>query len=211
MRKFIAIAVLGLLISSCADRGFNKSRYGKLNWINHGFEKKSDNIQDEDISEVEKNDNIKIELIESVELSTEVKSSPNTGLTSKLKKTTPVKSAEVGSIENEELAGTSPIDTEIHTGESQINDGVAYAPKKKNGLNNTKDVSEDGIMLLILVILALIIPPIAVLVYEGVTTRFWLNLLFAILGGALFFVSPGLGIFALIAVVHALLIVLGII
>ena len=48
---------------------------------------------------------------------------------------------------------------------------------------------------MILVILAIIIPPVAVLVYEGATGRFWLDLIFALVGiglGAVGEVFPSL-------------------
>ncbi len=208
MKRIIAIAVLGLLITSCADRGFNKSRYGKLNWINHGFEKKATPDVAKKASENEKIDKSKVEFkAEEIEVE-EVKLKTNNDLIIKIEEGETINATE------SKTAPTSVTNPDITVVE-EINSSDVKEVSKQQVTNqdksDTKDVSDDGIMLLILVILALIIPPVAVLVYEGVTTRFWLNLLFAILGGALFFVSPGLGIFALIAVVHALLIVLGII
>lgn len=72
---------------------------------------------------------------------------------------------------------------------------------------------ESGAMLVLLVILAIIIPPLAVFLYEGVTTRFWIDLILAILGfGIGFWLLGGLGwLCALAAVIYALLIVLGVI
>jgi uncharacterized membrane protein YqaE (UPF0057 family) len=73
-----------------------------------------------------------------------------------------------------------------------------------------KDEVED----LLLIILAIIIPPVAVFLYDdGTSPRFWLNLIFALLGigvGALFW-APGVGVMYTVAIVHALLIVLGLI
>lgn len=59
----------------------------------------------------------------------------------------------------------------------------------------TTDTERDGSTVL-LVILAILIPPLAVGLYEGITTRFWIDLLLTLL-----FFIPGM--------VYALLIVLG--
>lgn len=63
--------------------------------------------------------------------------------------------------------------------------------------------------LILLIILALFIPPLAVLIFEGPTKRFWIDLLLTLIGVGL---GLGLGgiayICALAAVIYALLIVL---
>jgi uncharacterized membrane protein YqaE (UPF0057 family) len=73
--------------------------------------------------------------------------------------------------------------------------------------------AESGAMLVLLVILAILLPPLAVAIYEGITTRFWIDLILAILGfGVGFWLLGGLGwLCALAAVIYALLIVLGVI
>lgn len=208
MKRIIAIVVLGLLITSCADRGFNKSRYGKLNWINHGFEKKATPDEAKKESETEKINNSKVEFKADEIEAEDVKPEVSGDLDFKSDEGETIKTTESKTAPS---PVTNPDITIVDKAKSSDLKEVSKQQVTNQDKSDTKDVSDDGIMLLILVILALIIPPVAVLVYEGVTTRFWLNLLFAILGGALFFVTPGLGIFALIAVVHALLIVLGII
>ncbi|OGS79389.1 MAG: hypothetical protein A3D31_05315 [Candidatus Fluviicola riflensis] len=77
-----------------------------------------------------------------------------------------------------------------------------------------KGSSESGAMLVLLVILAIIIPPLAVALYEGITTRFWIDLILAIVGFGIGFAFFGGGIAwlcGLAAVIYALLIVLGVI
>ncbi|MDH4473217.1 MAG: YqaE/Pmp3 family membrane protein [Fluviicola sp.] len=74
--------------------------------------------------------------------------------------------------------------------------------------------SESGVMLVLLVILAIIIPPLAVAIYEGITTRFWIDLILAIVGFGIGFAFFGFGLAylcGLAAVIYALLIVLGVI
>lgn len=69
---------------------------------------------------------------------------------------------------------------------------------------------DDTAMLIILVILAIIIPPLAVFIYEGATSRFWIDLILAIVGwGVGYWLLGGLGFLCgLAAVIYALLIVL---
>lgn len=67
---------------------------------------------------------------------------------------------------------------------------------------------------ILLVILALFIPWLAVLLYEGATVRFWIDLLLWVLGwgfGWYIFGGGRAGLLSLIAVIYAILIVLGII
>ncbi|MFT4600598.1 MAG: uncharacterized membrane protein YqaE (UPF0057 family) [Arenicella sp.] len=71
------------------------------------------------------------------------------------------------------------------------------------------------VMTILLIILAIVLPPLAVGIFEGITGRFWLVLVLWLLGwvafGILFFIIGGLaGLCALAAVVLALLIVLGV-
>ena len=82
----------------------------------------------------------------------------------------------------------------------------------QNKKSNSSRRGESGAMLVLLVILAIIIPPLAVFIYEGATTRFWIDLILALVGIGL---GLGLGgiayLAALAAVIYALLIVLGVI
>lgn len=75
-----------------------------------------------------------------------------------------------------------------------------------------KNKRESGAMLVLLIILAIILPPLAVGIYEGITGRFWLVLVLWILGwGVGWWLLGGLGgLCSLVAVVLALLIVLGV-
>lgn len=71
----------------------------------------------------------------------------------------------------------------------------------------------DG-MTILLVILAIIIPPLAVGIYEGITVRFWIDLILALIGWGLAYWLLGAGIAflgGLAAIIYALLIVLEVI
>lgn len=80
--------------------------------------------------------------------------------------------------------------------------------KKKTSKAPAGDVNT-----ILLVILAILLPPLAVFIFEGTTTRFWIDLILALIGwGVGFWLLGGLGwICGLAAVIYALLIVLGVI
>jgi uncharacterized membrane protein YqaE (UPF0057 family) len=79
---------------------------------------------------------------------------------------------------------------------------------KKNSSSPAGDVAT-----ILLVILAILIPPLAVFLFEGVTSRFWIDLILAIIGwGVGFYLLGGLGwICGIASIIYALLIVLNVI
>jgi len=90
---------------------------------------------------------------------------------------------------------------------------VKQHSKKVNLPKKTQKAPASDVELILLVILALIIPPLAVYLYEGATQRFWIDLILALIGfGVGFWLLGGLGwICALVSVIYALLIVLEVI
>lgn len=92
----------------------------------------------------------------------------------------------------------------------------AFSPAKqlqqKPASSRKKIPADDGTMLVLLVILAILLSPIAVYLKEGATTRFWIDLICWLLGGG-FFLTPFFygGGLLLFAIIFALLIVLDVI
>lgn len=89
-----------------------------------------------------------------------------------------------------------------------------YSPKMIYTRVSEQNAASADAMLIILVILALIIPPLAVIIYEGATSRFWIDLLLAVIGIGVgwWLLGPGIGwLCGLAAVIYALLIVLAVI
>jgi len=84
-------------------------------------------------------------------------------------------------------------------------DLVKHDAKKQRTAPPAADVST-----ILLVILAIIIPPLAVFLFEGVTKRFWIDLILALIGwGVGFWLLGGIGFLCgIVAIVYALLIVL---
>lgn len=91
--------------------------------------------------------------------------------------------------------------------------------RQATNTSNAESTSNSGrsaggsVNIVVLVILALLIPPLAVFLYEGASTRFWIDLILAILGFGIGFglLGGSGGLLGLIAVIYALLIVLEVI
>jgi uncharacterized membrane protein YqaE (UPF0057 family) len=94
---------------------------------------------------------------------------------------------------------------------------VRVVEKQLSTKNTTKQHRSNApagdVELILLVILALLIPPLAVFLFEGSSQRFWIDLILALVGyGVGFWLLGGLGwICALVSVIYALLIVLEVI
>ncbi|GEM_PF-1440600 len=93
-----------------------------------------------------------------------------------------------------------------------------YIPLQDNVVADHQFTAAGGadstLMLILLIVLAIIIPPLAVALFEGITKRFWIDLILAIvgLGIGFFFLTGGLvWLCALAAIIYALLIVLEVI
>ena len=87
--------------------------------------------------------------------------------------------------------------------------------KKIKALKNAKKAGKlddnTDFYFVLLVLLALILSPIAVFMHgDGISTHFWINLVMWLLGVG-YVISPLLGILLLVAVVHALLYIFGVI
>ncbi len=86
------------------------------------------------------------------------------------------------------------------------------SPKTKmNVLKPNAKQAEDSLTLLLYIILAIILAPLAVLLKEGVTKRFWIDLLLWLIGFGVVFASFFGGLIVLLAIVYAILIVADII
>lgn len=78
-----------------------------------------------------------------------------------------------------------------------------YKQRKAAG----EDISANT---LLLVLLAILVPPLAVYLYEGeITTRFWISLLLTILGFVLFGSFGAVFLGSLLGIIYSLIVILG--
>lgn len=77
-----------------------------------------------------------------------------------------------------------------------------------NALEEDHETDHGFLVILLLIILCFIIPPLAVILYEGPTTRFWLILILSLIS-VFALISPFAWISGVIAVIWSLLIVIG--
>jgi len=103
-------------------------------------------------------------------------------------------------------------ETEFVETSDKIN-GTYKAKNISTVVSNSAAASDGVLMLILLVILCFILPPLAVGIFEGITTRFWIDFILWLLGwGVGYWLLGGLGgLCTLIAVIFALLIVLSVI
>ncbi len=98
----------------------------------------------------------------------------------------------------------SKIVTRIKANASKM---IQKAPVKIAGTNSVNQTNDSDVNLILLVILALLLPPLAVYLYFGeINIHFWINLILCLVGGG---VGVVVGYWGL-AIIHALLVVFGI-
>lgn len=86
---------------------------------------------------------------------------------------------------------------------------VEAKPVEIREVLSKKGSGSSGLGLLVLVLLAIFIPPVAVLLVDGLSSRFWIDLILALLGIGAFGLLGALGGIAyLAAIIYALIIVL---
>lgn len=216
--KIIGIALSALVLGSCAsssdvvDGGlFQKRKYNKGWNINKKSKIEIDNGKANDIEIAEatlvedvdtdfSNDKTVSNLHNSNSLETSTYTEdkePSHKLTATPKQETSTFEAPSEVLESEKTL--SSVSSNSVSKSNVLKRRVSELVKRNFSLNfsdNTSDTSGDSEILLI--ILAILIPPLAVGLFEGITTRFWIDLLLTFL-----FYLPGM--------IYALLIVLGVI
>ncbi len=218
--KGIMALIIIALVSSCStsndvasNRGIQKRKYNKGFFVSKnvkGFDKKT---QQKNVKYIELNEEI-TEVINS-QINTKenasefVSQSTNTELA--------VSDGNVVLENDSKNNNISDTDNKTESTETIENDNLKTNINKKKTLKKqTKQQPKNkspgsDVELILLVILAIIIPPLAVFLYEEASTRFWIDLILALLGwGFLAWILPGfVFIGGLAAIIYALLIVTG--
>jgi uncharacterized membrane protein YqaE (UPF0057 family) len=110
--------------------------------------------------------------------------------------------------------GSTSAASTVSTEKSSSTDAKTDQKKSKILVKKKSAPAPGGdVNTVLLVILAILIPPLAVFLFEGASTRFWIDLILALIGwGIGFWLLGGLGwICGILAIIYALLIVLGVI
>lgn len=220
--KFIAVALLGsLVLGACSTSNqvvgggiFQKRKYtGGVYWDRTERVKTTKAEKEEEEFDIFKiNEESQKKYVSSTTIYNEdrvVASSENSAPEFTSKKTAVIESASNTS-ESEVPMAASKVE---ETGKSKVQTKADQKESKDLTKKKTSKAPAGDVNTIILVILALLIPPLAVFLYEGATNRFVIDLILALIGwGVGFLLLGGLGwICGLAAVIYALLIVLEVI
>jgi uncharacterized membrane protein YqaE (UPF0057 family) len=191
---FIAFAFL-LIFSSCSSLRIEKRHYNKGFYVDFGNDKKSSAAVDQ----VDHQEKVSVETApQSVQENSDVQAS------------TELNSADV---ERSIASPTNTVDNERPAAASTTDDAVlkndATTVEKNTAAQSVPADNDSDVALILLVILAILLPPLAVFLVQGASKWFWVTLILCLFGGGIFFV-PYLGGLWLISVIIALFVVFGI-
>jgi uncharacterized membrane protein YqaE (UPF0057 family) len=207
-RGIMAIAITAL-VSSCStsndvasNRGIQKRKYNKGFFVSKSAKKIDKKNQTENTKQVV----VKEEMAEIINIQ------PNI---SKEVKTTETISLETNNNIAVENNSISPNNTQSNYKEKKSNNNNNVSEVIENNTDENKTITKKGLKkqlkqnkkksvglsssdvdLIILILLAFLLPPLAVYLYEGVTTRFWISLILTLLFLTWFFAT----VFALLIV-----------
>lgn len=194
---FISLALL-VGLSSCSSLRIEKRHYNKGWYVDFGTDKKTD----ASVTEVPE------EAVESV---------PQNSATSTVESPHAV-NADAPEIQ-QPVAIRAEASAPVNTNENPVSvneESIQSTPQSNNENVNKNDAlagADSDVELILLVILAIILPPIAVYLVQGLSAMFWITLICWLLGGFFFFGPFGyayVGGLGLVAVVLALLVVFGV-
>jgi uncharacterized membrane protein YqaE (UPF0057 family) len=220
--KFIAVALLGtLVLGACSTSNevvgggiFQKRKYtGGVYWDRTERVKTTKAEKEEEEFDIFRiNEESQKKYVSSTTIYNEdrvVASSVDATPAFDSKKSVLIEATAVGS-NSEKAASTSTVEVNKETKDQTKAD---QNKSKELTKKKTSKAPAGDVNTILLVILAIIIPPLAVFLFEGASSRFWIDLILALIGwGVGFWLLGGLGwICGLAAIIYALLIVLGVI
>jgi len=220
-KGIMAFAILALATSCstsndvASNRGIQKRKYNKGFFISKNtksFDKKSQTkntkqiLVEEEVAEV---------INSQTETSNEMNSNKNISLdkNNNIAEQSNTKTSTNTTNFQENSANIKKNNTETTDNNTFENNTISKKDVKRKKKTNpkTKRNPSSDVDLILLILIAIFIPPLAVFLYEGVTTRFWIDLILTLLGwGILGWLLPGAFLLGgLIAIIYALLIVTG--
>jgi uncharacterized membrane protein YqaE (UPF0057 family) len=218
----ITLAILASCSTSndvVSGRGIQKRKYNDGYYISLGkkFNKTNKDVKVEEVVLSEETaENFNAETIAEVENSTApssaIETSSNTEVIAPATNNDATPVTQVSEIETEENLITTQTEITEEKNES-FKPGRIYAPKMIPTTVSHNAAGASGAMLILLVILCFFLPPLAVFLFEGASSRFWIDLVLFIIGIAVvgWLLSGLAGLALLVSVIFALLIVLSLI
>lgn len=100
-----------------------------------------------------------------------------------------------------------------NTAKSSSSSNSHNAVEENNSANSSTSspVESDPLMLIILIVLAIFLPPVAIAIYSGINSIFWIDLILFIIGLGGFWFFPLIGLAGLAAIVIAFLVIFDVI
>jgi uncharacterized membrane protein YqaE (UPF0057 family) len=117
-------------------------------------------------------------------------------------------------VTNADHSIAQPLDLNKKKQKTGFKPGRISAPKMIQSVTDSGSAADADVMLILLIILALFLPWLSVLIFEGATGRFWITLILWLIGIGVGYWLFGGGlawICGLVAVIYAILILLGVI
>lgn len=224
MKQLLGLLIVLFAVSSCgiysndfSGGGIQKRKYTRgfyLNKRGHLKTAKHETVKSEElnvITEVEVKEPLLVETVstmDAIQQQTEPNNEKQTDQSSGTSENKSKKKAAVTKTKNEarpaQQTQRKPREPEYYMPYLNLKEKATFSAA----------ASSDPVMTILLVILAIFLPPLAVALYEGITKRFWIDLVLFVIGIGVGFWLFGGGIAwlcALAAVIYALLIVLEVI
>lgn len=221
MKKLFVVniaIVLALLMNSCAssndvvsNRLISKRKYTKGLFVKKNLRLKSDGVEDAQNYAMTEN------------TSSDQETLPQLNIKKAEPMTDDVLANNVAPIDNSEnwngiQIEENPLAIKPKTKEASQQGAVKHSVKSdfkkafKQELKAKKAVDTgDPLMLVILILLALFLPPVAIAIYRGIDNIFWLDLILFVVGIGGFWFLPIAGLAALAAVIIAFLVIFDVI
>lgn len=218
LKRVIVLALLAVF-TSCAtsndvvsDGLFQKRKYRKGVYFEksgaNGLDKK-EAIEDDIAEVIEDESNTSTEASYSAEVSVDLNNLPD--------EISSIEETDISTIDTEEIINSenndfseksSPLN--LFKDFKDVRNTFDRQPLKVRTSPEASAAAESGAMLVLLIILCLILPPVAIAIYSGITTWFWIDLLLVLLSAG-FFLLPYLGGAWLAAVIIAFLVIFDVI
>jgi uncharacterized membrane protein YqaE (UPF0057 family) len=207
--RLIGVSAMALLLASCGS--MNQSAFNKAKYYNFGH---NDPVVSFNKTNHDAKKEVKTNVVAPVPTAIIGNNTNTTATNVTSSGTQPVKAIVASQKKSNKQAQHKSIATVMNTialakAETKIRAIEAVSPDEIQNSNSTKGTHD--IPLIVLIILAIIIPPLAVYLHDNMLkTHFWLILILCLLGGSVLFgLTSTIGLFWLVAAIWAVIIVTG--